>query len=91
MHPLTLEGVDKAKGDFGTASREIRVRVQPNHDAVCFHAQQMAEKYLRTYPNIRASGVFCGAQRRKKHHPNIFRIETKGDFAGEWHSDSEDS
>jgi len=47
MKPLTSEWVDKAEGDFSTASREIRVRKAPNYDAVCFHAQQCAEKYLK--------------------------------------------
>jgi HEPN domain-containing protein len=47
MNPLTLEWVDKAEGDFATASREMRVRKLPNYDAVCFHAQQTAEKYLK--------------------------------------------
>lgn len=47
MNPLTLEWIDKAEGDFATASREMRVRKLPNYDAVCFHAQQTAEKYLK--------------------------------------------
>lgn len=47
MQPLTLEWVVKAEGDFATASREYRVRKAPNYDAVCFHAQQCAEKYLK--------------------------------------------
>jgi HEPN domain-containing protein len=47
MNPLTLEWVQKAEGDFGTAGREIRARRAPNYDAVCFHAQQCAEKYLK--------------------------------------------
>jgi HEPN domain-containing protein len=47
MKPLTCEWIDKAEGDFATASREIRVRRSPNYDAVCFHAQQCAEKYLK--------------------------------------------
>jgi HEPN domain-containing protein len=47
MKPLTGEWVEKAEGDFATASREIRVRKAPNFDAVCFHAQQCAEKYLK--------------------------------------------
>ena len=47
MNPLTLEWVEKAEGDFSTAKRELRVRKAPNFDAVCFHAQQMAEKYLK--------------------------------------------
>jgi HEPN domain-containing protein len=47
MKPLTLEWVEKAEGDFLTAQRESRVRHSPNYDAVCFHAQQTAEKYLK--------------------------------------------
>lgn len=47
MKPLTLEWVQKAEGDFLTATREARVRINPNYDAVCFHAQQTAEKYLK--------------------------------------------
>jgi HEPN domain-containing protein len=47
MNPLTLEWIEKAEGDFATAGRELRARKQPNYDAVCFHAQQSAEKYLK--------------------------------------------
>lgn len=47
MNPLTFEWVEKAEGDFFTAMRELRARKSPNFDAVCFHAQQMAEKYLK--------------------------------------------
>jgi HEPN domain-containing protein len=47
MKPLTREWIDKAEGDFATARREIRVRQAPNYDAVCFHAQQCVEKYLK--------------------------------------------
>jgi HEPN domain-containing protein len=47
MNPLTTEWVNKAEGDFLTARRELRVRVAPNFDGVCFHAQQLAEKYLK--------------------------------------------
>jgi HEPN domain-containing protein len=47
MKLLTREWIQKAEGDFATASREIRVRKSPNYDAVCFHAQQCAEKYLK--------------------------------------------
>ena len=47
MNPLTLEWVAKAEGDFITATREYRARKAPNYDAACFHAQQMAEKYLK--------------------------------------------
>jgi HEPN domain-containing protein len=47
MNPLTIEWIEKAEKDFATASREFRVRKMPNHDAVCFHAQQCAEKYFK--------------------------------------------
>ena len=47
MNPLTLEWIDKAEGDYTTAGRELRARKSPNYDAVCFHAQQVAEKYLK--------------------------------------------
>jgi len=39
MHTLTHEWIDKAAGDFETASREARARKSPNYDAVCFHCQ----------------------------------------------------
>lgn len=48
MNPLTNEWIEKADRDFETASREIRVRKKPNYDAVCFHSQQCAEKYLKS-------------------------------------------
>lgn len=47
MKPLTREWVEKAEGDFATAGRESRARKRPNYDAVCFHAQQCAEKYIK--------------------------------------------
>lgn len=47
MKPLTKEWIDKAEGDFATATRELRARKNPNYDAVCFHVQQCSEKYLK--------------------------------------------
>ncbi|MGA7195286.1 MAG: HEPN domain-containing protein [Anaerolineales bacterium] len=47
MKPAVAEWVSKAEGDFLTAGRELRARNSPNYDAVCFHAQQCAEKYLK--------------------------------------------
>ena len=49
MNMLTDEWVRKAEGDYATAGRELRVRNSPNYDAVCFHAQQTAEKYLKAF------------------------------------------
>ncbi len=47
MKPVTQEWIEKADGDYRTALRERRVRRRPNNDAVCFHAQQCIEKYLK--------------------------------------------
>ena len=47
MKPLTSERVEKAEGDFATAEREMNISVHANYDAVSFHAQQCAEKYLK--------------------------------------------
>lgn len=47
MNPALAEWVEKAEGDFLTAGRELRARKLPNYDAVCFHTQQCAEKYLK--------------------------------------------
>jgi len=58
MNPLTREWIDKAEGDLATATRELRVRVAPNYDAVCFHAQQCAEKYLKA--RLQESGTPFG-------------------------------
>ena len=47
MKPETMEWVAKANADLDTAKREAAVIDSPNYDAVCFHAQQCAEKYLK--------------------------------------------
>jgi len=49
MKPLTAEWVSKAEGDYVCVQREWRARKHPNYDALCFHAQQCAEKYLKAY------------------------------------------
>jgi HEPN domain-containing protein len=49
MNELLREWVEKAEGDLATAERELRARKSINYDAVCFHAQQMAEKYLKAF------------------------------------------
>jgi len=55
MNPLTREWIEKAEADFVTAGRELRVRKLPNYDAVCFHAQQCAEKYMKA--RLHAAGT----------------------------------
>lgn len=46
MKPETQGWVEKAEGDLKVARREDQT-VDPVYDAVCFHAQQGAEKYLK--------------------------------------------
>jgi len=41
MNPLTAEWVHKAEGDYRVAMRLLQ------DDAICFHAQQCVEKYLK--------------------------------------------
>ena len=47
MNEVLKEWIAKAEGDFLTASRELAAVDRPNYDAVCFHAQQCVEKYLK--------------------------------------------
>lgn len=47
MRAEIAEWVAKAEADLATAQREFQVRRRANHDAVCFHAQQCVEKYLK--------------------------------------------
>jgi HEPN domain-containing protein len=49
MNPLTVEWVEKAEGDFIVAQKMLIARKSPVYDAVCFHAQQCAEKYLKAF------------------------------------------
>ena len=58
MMPNTQEWVDKAEGDFATAERELKVTSDANYDAVCFHAQQCAEKYLKA--RLQEAGISFG-------------------------------
>ena len=46
MNPLTLEWVEKAESDY-EAAVWLQQAPTPNHEAVCFHAQQCVEKYLK--------------------------------------------
>ena len=47
MNPVTQEWVGKVEEDSQVALREGRARKQRSFNAVCFHAQQCAEKYLK--------------------------------------------
>jgi HEPN domain-containing protein len=63
MTSQVAEWVLKAEGDYLTAGRELRARKSPNYDAVCFHAQQCAEKYLKAV-----------LQAHEKHVPKIHNL-----------------
>ena len=58
MNPITAEWIAKAEGDFATAKRELGARKNPNHDAVCFHAQQCAENSRKA--RLQQSGIPVG-------------------------------
>jgi len=47
MNALVTEWINKGEGDRRTAKRESEAVDAPNWDAVCFHAQQAVEKYLK--------------------------------------------
>ena len=47
MSGTLKEWLAKAEGDFGAAQSLMRVRKNPNYDAVCFHAQQCIEKLMK--------------------------------------------
>ena len=49
MNEIAREWVDKAEGDFDTADLTLHAREAPIIDAVCFHSQQCAEKYLKAF------------------------------------------
>lgn len=55
MTPIGQEWVDKAEEDFAIATRELRVRKHPGLNAICFHAQQCVEKYLKAV--LHESGI----------------------------------
>ena len=63
MTSQIAEWTSKAEGDFATAGREFRARKSPNYDAVCFHAQQCAEKYPKAV-----------LQENEKHIPKIHNL-----------------
>lgn len=56
MDDLVREWVEKAEADVRTAEREAVVTKGPSWDAVCFHAQQAVEKYLKALLQHRSIG-----------------------------------
>jgi HEPN domain-containing protein len=49
MKEITAEWVDKAEHDFDVAHLAREREASPITDAVCFHSQQCAEKYLKAF------------------------------------------
>jgi HEPN domain-containing protein len=49
MNPLTLEWVQKAEGDHAVVQCLLQAAAAIHHDAICFHAQQCVEKYLKAW------------------------------------------
>jgi len=47
MRALTREWVEKAEEDYSVARGLLRRRKNPALNALCFHCQQCAEKYLK--------------------------------------------
>jgi HEPN domain-containing protein len=47
MNAILREWLEKADEDYTVALREARARRNPAFNAVCFHAQQCIEKYLK--------------------------------------------
>ncbi len=48
MKQLTTEWVAKAEGDY-RAGLILRRAKKPEYDAICYHAQQSSEKYLKAW------------------------------------------
>lgn len=48
MKPLTQEWTEKAEGDYKVAASQWQIE-DPVYDAICFHTQQCAEKYLKAW------------------------------------------
>ena len=49
MNDLLAEWVSKAEGDYLVAQREMRARGRVSYDAICFHCQQLVEKYIKAF------------------------------------------
>jgi HEPN domain-containing protein len=47
MNAVHREWIQKAEEDYGVTLREMRARKNPAYNAVCFHAQQCLEKYMK--------------------------------------------
>lgn len=83
MKQLTEEWISKAEGDYHTMLRESLADDFPNFDAVCFHAQQCVEKYLKAR--------MCEAEIRfGKSHDLVAILELAMDVEPHWQRFAED-
>ena len=48
MRQVTQEWIEKAEGDYRVAAMQWSID-DPVYDAICFHAQQCTEKYLKAW------------------------------------------
>ncbi len=83
MKPITAEWIEKAEGDFGLVQREVKVSEKPNYDAICFHCQQCAEKYLKA--RLCEAGISFG-----KIHDLVSLLEQVLDTEPQWEKFRED-
>jgi HEPN domain-containing protein len=83
MKPITAEWIAKAEADFATLERESRVTDHPNYDGICFHAQQCAEKYLKT--RLTEAGIRFG-----KIHDLVALLDQVLEIEPAWESLRED-
>lgn len=82
--PDPSEGwVEKAEGDVRTALRELVAEQEPNWDAVCFHAQQAVEKYLKALLIREGAGL-------PKTHDLRFLLERVSGDRPDWRREAED-
>jgi HEPN domain-containing protein len=85
MKRLTSEWVRKAEADFLAASK-LGAGKPPLHDAVCFHCQQAAEKYLKAL--LKEAGLQAPRTHNLvamlplvvPHYPNLRRFRRGLDF-----------
>lgn len=83
MNDVIKEWVQKAEGDFQTAQRELAATDNPNHDAVCFHAQQCVEKLIKAL-------LIAHRATPGKTHNLIFLSQTLHKLHPTWNPDLKD-
>lgn len=83
MNDTVREWIEKAEGDYLTASREIEAREKPNFDAVCFHAQQCVEKLMK-------AALICAGVTPPKVHDLVWLDQSMRSAWQEWSWSVED-